>query len=59
MLQGLQRQLDEGAESGKLVPMEAEQFMLNLLSLCAFPLWAAGGNAGRFGKKRYRVSTTP
>ncbi|MDP8306393.1 MAG: TetR/AcrR family transcriptional regulator [Candidatus Chlorobium antarcticum] len=50
MLQGLQRQLDEGAESGKLVPMEAEQFMLNLLSLCAFPFVAAGAMQAVSGK---------
>jgi len=40
----------QGAESGKLVPMEAEQFMLNLLSLCAFPFVAAGAMQAVSGK---------
>ncbi|HCD35490.1 MAG TPA: TetR/AcrR family transcriptional regulator [Chlorobium sp.] len=50
MLDGLQHQLDLGAESGELIAMPAEQFMLNLLSLCAFPFVAAGAMQSVSGK---------
>jgi TetR/AcrR family transcriptional regulator len=36
----LQAQLDAGAAEGTLRPMRAEQFALNLLSLCIFPFAA-------------------
>jgi len=50
MLEGLQHQLDEGAANGELIPMQAEQFILNLLSLCAFPFVAAGAMQSVSGK---------
>jgi AcrR family transcriptional regulator len=36
----LRRQLEEGARAGELRPVAAEEFMINLVSLCVFPFLA-------------------
>ncbi len=40
VLSGLKRQLDEGASAGRLAPIAADQFVVNLISLCIFPFAA-------------------
>lgn len=41
ILERLGRQLDRGAERGRLRPVEPRQFVVDLLSLCIFPFAAA------------------
>lgn len=41
VLEVLGRQLDEEAEAGRMRPVEPEQFVVNLISLCIFPFAAA------------------
>ena len=36
----LRRQIDEGVREGKLAPIEPEQFLINVVSLCVFPFAA-------------------
>ena len=36
----LRRQIDEGVREGKLAPIEPEQFLVNVVSLCVFPFAA-------------------
>lgn len=40
VLQRLTAQIDEAVEAGELRPVAAEQFVINLLSLCIFPFAA-------------------
>ena len=50
VLETLKMQLHEGAESGIWRRISAEQFMLNLFSLCAFPFVARQGMQALSGK---------
>lgn len=50
LLKKLQRQLHEEFENGRLRSISAEQFMLNLLSLCAFPFVARQGMQALSGR---------
>lgn len=50
VLERLGRELQEGADSGSLRRISAEQFILNLFSLCAFPFIAAQGMQALSGK---------
>jgi AcrR family transcriptional regulator len=50
LLDKLQMQLHEGADNGTLRRMSAEQFMLNLFSLCAFPFIARQGMQALSGR---------
>ena len=40
LLKNLERQIDEQVQNGKMRPIKAQQFIINLISLCVFPFAA-------------------